>query len=51
MMLIETSAFVAILAEEPEADICLGAVDGAARRQAGPYVRLEATINLARILG
>ncbi|SCB39086.1 Uncharacterized protein, contains PIN domain [Rhizobium hainanense] len=51
MMFIETSAFVAILAGEPEADIYLDALDGAARRQTGAHVRLEATINLARILG
>ncbi|RKD40534.1 MULTISPECIES: type II toxin-antitoxin system VapC family toxin [unclassified Rhizobium] len=51
MMFIETSAFVAILAGEPEADIYLDALDGAAQRQTGAHVRLEATINLARILG
>ncbi|WP_349956702.1 type II toxin-antitoxin system VapC family toxin [Rhizobium sp. ZPR3] len=51
MMFIETSAFVAILAGEPEADLYLAAVDGAVRRQTGAHVRLEATINLARILG
>ncbi|OJY71926.1 MAG: VapC toxin family PIN domain ribonuclease [Rhizobium sp. 60-20] len=50
-MFIETSAFVAILAGEPEADIYLDALDGAAQRQTGAHVRLEATINLARILG
>ncbi|MFJ6328036.1 MULTISPECIES: type II toxin-antitoxin system VapC family toxin [unclassified Rhizobium] len=51
MMFIETSAFVAILAGEPEADTYLSAIDGATRRQTGAHVRLEATINLARILG
>ncbi|MFS8047661.1 type II toxin-antitoxin system VapC family toxin [Rhizobium sp. BR 314] len=51
MMFIETSAFVAILADEPEADSYLTAIDGATRRQTGAHVRLEATINLARILG
>jgi ribonuclease VapC len=51
MMFIETSAFVAILAGEPEADTYLSAIDGAAKRQTGAHVRLEATINLARILG
>ncbi|RAX37710.1 type II toxin-antitoxin system VapC family toxin [Rhizobium tropici] len=51
MMFIETSAFVAILADEPEGDSYLGAVDGAATRQTSAHVRLEATINLARILG
>jgi ribonuclease VapC len=51
MMFIETSAFVTILAGEPEADLYLAAVDGAVRRQTGAHVRLEATINLARILG
>ncbi|MBB6488687.1 type II toxin-antitoxin system VapC family toxin [Rhizobium lusitanum] len=50
-MFIETSAFVAILADEPEADSYLTAIDGATRRQTGAHVRLEATIDLARILG
>lgn len=51
MMFIETSAFVAILAGEPEADLYVVAVDRTPRRQTGAHVRLEATINLARILG
>ncbi|MBB3661015.1 ribonuclease VapC [Rhizobium sp. BK650] len=51
MMFIETSAFVAILAGEPEADTYLSAIDCAVKRQTGAHVRLEATINLARILG
>jgi ribonuclease VapC len=50
-MFIETSAFVAILAWEPDADMYLAAIDGTADRKTGAHVRLEATINLARILG
>lgn len=51
MMFIETSAIVAILAGEPEADAFLSVMEGADSRETGAHVRLEATINLARILG
>lgn len=51
MMFIETSAIVAILAGEPEADAFLSVIEGADSRETGAHVRLEATINLARILG
>ncbi|GES53760.1 ribonuclease VapC [Rhizobium sp. ERR 1071] len=50
-MFIETSAIVAILAGEADADTYLAAIDSATDRQTGAHVRLEATINLARILG
>ncbi len=50
-MFIETSAVVAILAGEAEAAVFLDLIDGAERRETGAHVRLEATINLARILG
>ena len=50
-MFIETSAVVAILAGEAEAAVFLNLIDGAERRETGAHVRLEATINLARILG
>lgn len=50
-MFVETSAIVAILAGEPEADAFLNLIEGAERRETGAHVRLEATINLARILG
>ncbi len=50
-MFVETSAIVAILAEEPEADRFLDLIEQAGRRETGAHVRLEATINLARILG
>jgi ribonuclease VapC len=50
-MFIETSAIVAILAGEPDADAFLSVIEGADTRQTGAHVRLEATINLARILG
>jgi ribonuclease VapC len=48
---IDTSAIVAILADEPEAAAFLACIEAAQRRDTGPHVRLEATINLARILG
>ncbi len=51
MMFVETSAIVAILAGEADADAYLSAIDSATDRQTGAHVRLEATINLARILG
>ena len=50
-MFIDTSAIVAILADEPEAAAFLACIEAAQRRDTGPHVRLEATINLARILG
>ena len=50
-MFIETSAVVAILADEPEAASFLDLIESAQRRETGAHVRLEATINLARILG
>ncbi|WP_171070316.1 type II toxin-antitoxin system VapC family toxin [Methylobacterium terricola] len=50
-MFIETSAVVAILAGEAEAAAFLDLIEAAGRRETGAHVRLEATINLARILG
>lgn len=50
-MFIDTSAIVAILADEPEAASFLACVEAAKHRQTGSHVRLEATISLARILG
>lgn len=50
-MLIDTSAIVAILAPEPDAGLYLAAIDAAAACHVGAHVRLESTINLARILG
>ena len=50
-MFIDTSAVVAILVGEPEAAAFLARIESAERCQTGPHVRLEATINLARILG
>jgi ribonuclease VapC len=50
-MFIDTSAVVAILAGEPEAPAFIACIEAAGRRETGPHVRLEATINLARILG
>lgn len=50
-MFIDTSAIVAILAGEPEGAVFAARIEAAARRETGPHVRLEATINLARILG
>lgn len=50
-MFIETSAVVAILADEPEAAAFLDLVERAERRTTGAHVRLEAVIHLARILG
>lgn len=50
-MFIETSAIIAILADEPEAPGFLAQIDSAPRRRTGAHVRLEVTINLARILG
>lgn len=50
-MFIETSALIAILANEPEANVFLSQIERAPRRETGAHVRLEATINLARTLG
>jgi len=50
-MLIDTSAIVAILAPEPDATLYLTAIENASSRFVGAHVRLEGTINLARILG
>lgn len=50
-MLIDTSAVVAILAPESDASIYLAAIEKAPSRFIGAHVRLECTINLARILG
>ncbi|MEH3147502.1 MAG: type II toxin-antitoxin system VapC family toxin [Methylobacterium frigidaeris] len=50
-MFIDTSAVVAILADEPDAAAFLARIEAAGRRETGPHVRLEATISLARILG
>jgi ribonuclease VapC len=49
-MLIDTSAIVAIMADEPDADIYYRAIEDAASRFVGAHVRLEAVINIARIL-
>lgn len=48
-MLIDTSAIVAILADEPDADIYYRAIEAAASRFVGAHVRLETAINIARI--
>lgn len=50
-MLIDTSAIVAILAPEPDAALYLAAIEKAPSRFVGAHVRLESTINIARILG
>lgn len=50
-MFVETSAIVAILADEPEAGTLLAQLENARTRETGAHVRPEATINLARILG
>ncbi|AMB44512.1 MULTISPECIES: type II toxin-antitoxin system VapC family toxin [Methylobacteriaceae] len=50
-MFVDTSAVVAILAGEPEASAFAACIEAAERRETGPHVRLEAVINLARILG
>lgn len=50
-MFIDTSAVVAILVGEPEAATFASPIEAAGCRETGPHVRLEATINLARILG
>ncbi|MBB5765551.1 type II toxin-antitoxin system VapC family toxin [Methylorubrum rhodesianum] len=50
-MFIDTSAVAAILAGEPEATAFVACIEAAGGRETGPHVGLEATINLARILG
>ncbi|MET7245151.1 type II toxin-antitoxin system VapC family toxin [Methylobacterium sp. EM32] len=50
-MFIETSAIVAVLAGEAEATAFLDVIKRVEHRETGAHVRLEATINLARILG
>ena len=50
-MVIDTSAIVAILANEPDASIFLEHIERATTRQVGAHVRLECTVNIARILG
>lgn len=50
-MLIDTSAIVAIMAAESDANAFLQAIEHAPSRFVGAHVRLECTINLARILG
>jgi uncharacterized protein with PIN domain len=47
----EPSAVLAILARGPEAGRFLDAIAPAGRRETGAHVRLEATIDLARIPG
>jgi ribonuclease VapC len=51
MMFIDTSAIVAIMAAESDAASYVAAVDNARSRFTGAHVRLECTINVARILG
>lgn len=50
-MFIDTSAIVAILTLEPEAEAFAEQINGAANPTTGAHVRLEACMNLARILG
>ncbi|MBE7202431.1 MAG: type II toxin-antitoxin system VapC family toxin [Parafilimonas terrae] len=50
-MFIETSALLAILADEPEAAAFLARIENAPRLRTGAHVRLEVTINLGRVLG
>lgn len=50
-MFIETSAVVAILADEDEATSFIDLIERAERRETGAHVRLEATITLTRVLG
>ncbi|HMK89926.1 MAG TPA: type II toxin-antitoxin system VapC family toxin [Methylocystis sp.] len=46
-MFVDSSAIVAILLGEPEADALAGALEQASRRVTSPLVRLEATIILS----
>ena len=50
MIFIDTSAFVAVLANEPDRDSFLKAIDAADRRITSPVVRLESCIVLSRRL-
>lgn len=50
-MFIDTSAIVAILTLEPEAEAFAEQVNRATNPMTGAHVRLEACMNLARILG
>ena len=50
MIFIDTSSFVAILANEPDRDRFLEAIDAAERRITSPVVRLETCIVLSRRL-
>ena len=50
MIFIDTSAFVAVLANEPERDGFLEAIEAADRRLTSPVVRLETCIVLSRRL-
>jgi ribonuclease VapC len=50
-MFVDTSAVVAILADEMEADRLLDALVRAGGAITAPHVRLESTIILARVLG
>ena len=50
MIFIDTSTFVAVLANEPDRDLFLKAIDAADRRITSPVVRLESCIVLSRRL-
>ena len=50
-MVIDTSAIIAIMAAEPDAATYSDLIERAPRRFVGAHVRLECTINIARILG
>ncbi len=50
MIFIDTSTFVAVLANEPDRDSFLKAIDAADRRITSPVVRLESCIVLSRRL-
>ena len=50
LIFIDTSAFVAILAGEDDADHYLAAIKSAKERCTGAHVRLECGINLARLI-
>jgi len=49
-MFVETSAIVAILADETEAGTVLARIENARTRETGAHVRLAAMIDLALIL-
>lgn len=50
-MLIDTSAIIAIMADEPDAKSFVNALETATSHFVGAHVRLECTINIMRILG